>query len=225
MPSLLATVPTTLTRLPTLNLEPNRIIIGRFYQYIDNRGGWLVHETKAKAPIDHDILGLFTRRARQRFVDGKPEIIAEMPDGPPLPSADDLNAKIPETEWPIGLTGKPEAPWKNEFILYGLDLNDLAVITYSNSTIGAVRAIEDLEDKWGWARALYGVDVRPLIHLSETVFPTSYGDRKRPIFEVGKNDWRIFRDGALYVVDMSASALASPQPRSSKEIMRDEVPY
>src|SRR5262249_18159919 len=76
MPSLLATVPTALTRLPALNLEPSRIIIGRFYQYIDNRGGWISHETKAKVPVDHDILGLFTRRARQRFVDGRPEIIA-----------------------------------------------------------------------------------------------------------------------------------------------------
>jgi hypothetical protein len=225
MPSLTTTAPATLTRLPTLRLEPNRIINGIFYQYIANRGGWLIHENKNPAPTDHDILGLGTRRGRQRFVDGRPEIIAEIPDGPPLPSADELNAQIPEADWSIGLSGKPEAPWKNEFIFYGPDLHDLTVITYSNSTIGAARAIEDLEDKWNWARILYGEDVRPLVHLSETAFPTSYGERKRPVFRVGKTDWRVFRDGALCVVDTSTPALASPQSKSLSEALSDKISF
>jgi hypothetical protein len=214
---------TALTQLPALRFEPDRIIIGVFYQYIDNRGGWILHESKAPAPKDHNILGLGTRRAVQRFVDGRPEVVAEIPGGPELPDIDDLNAQIPREEWSIGLTGQPEAPWKKEFVFYGLDITDLRVITYSNSTIGATRAVTDLEERWEWARALYGADVRPVVRLGEGPFPTAFGERKRPIFEI--SGWRVFRDGALCVVDQNATALAIPQTKPASEVLRDSNPY
>jgi hypothetical protein len=223
MPSLITTAPATLTRLPALALEPNRIIIGIYIQFIDSAGGWRYHEGKRPVPLDHEILGLCTRRACQRWVDSRPEIIAEVPGGSPLPSIDDLNDQIPEEEWPIGLSGKREPPWKREFILHGLDLHDLVTITYANNTIGAIRAIESLEDAWSWARALFGDDVRPVITLSQTEFATAYGVRQRPVFKV--ESWRVFRDGGLRAVSTNTPVLASPQPRPPGETLADEIPY
>jgi hypothetical protein len=213
----------TLTRLPALELRPDRIICGSFLQYIDSRGGWIMHETKKPAPINHDYLCLGTRRARQRFTDGRPEVIAEMPDGPPLPSTAELNSQIPEQEWSVGLSGKPEAPWKAEHIVYALDLHDLVVVTYSNSTVGGLRAVEDLRTKSQWAAALYGDGVMPLIKLGEARFMTQFGERKRPAFEIA--GWRRFIDGRLCVVDQSTLALDAPKPRPPGETLNDTIPY
>jgi hypothetical protein len=213
----------TLTRLPAIQLEPDRIVIGQFYQYIDNRNGWLIYESKKPAPKDHELLCLGTRRALQRWVDHRPEIIAEMPNGPPLPDADELNAQVPREQWEVGLSGKPEAPWHKEFIAYALDLRDLMVVTFANHTLGAARAVCDLEGRWDWARALYGDDVRPLLRLSDAPWPTQYGERKRPAFEIA--GWRQFRDGALHVVNHNVLALDAPQPRSLSDQMDDENPF
>src|SRR5215471_3625885 len=119
----LQTTTPIMTRLPTLKFEDNRIIINALLKYIDNRQGWQRHDG---VPLrkDAQYLCLGTRRANQRFVDRVPEIITAKP-GEELPSVDELNAAIPQTEWPIGLTGQPEGPWKRERIVYMIDVLDL----------------------------------------------------------------------------------------------------
>jgi hypothetical protein len=214
-----------LTRLPALRFEPDRIIIGSFIQYNDTRGGFLRHDTKALMPTKgRPQLGLCSRRGNQRFIDRVPEVVAEVPGGPPLPDVDELNASIPRDQWPIGLSGQPEPPWKREYILYMLDLTDLAILTFSNSTNGAMRCVVGLEERWEWAKALFGPDVLPLFELSEAPHPTSWGERKRPICEI--KGWRRFHDGALRVVDTDiASALETPPKKSASEMLRDSNPY
>ena len=223
MPSSLTTTATALTRLPALHLEPNRVIVGAFVQFVDSAGGWRLHEGKIPLPRGRQYLGLLTRRANQRFVDNIPEVMAEVPGGPELPDVDDLNAEIPQSEWPVGLSGKPEPPWRREYVLHFLDILNLSVMTFSNSTIGARRAVTDLEDRWEWAKVLYGSDVLPTFELGETVFPTSFAVRQRPVFDV--KTWRRFSDGALRVVDASVLALDAPQPKTNAEMMGDNVPF
>lgn len=215
---------TAMTRMPALTYEDDRLIIGRFIQYIDNRvrGGWLRHDTKAALPEGRRYLGLDTRRALQQFVDRVPQVITARP-GEELPDADELNSKIPKEEWPIGLNGQPEPPWHKEFIVYLLDLSELAVLTFANHTIGAIRAVTDLEESWKWARGLYGRDAKPLITLTEAPFPTGYGERKRPIFNAP--EWRVFREGALRPVDQSVLMLAAPPAKPRTETMEDAIPY
>src|SRR5262245_44208648 len=107
MPSLMTTT-AALTRLPALRFEPDRIIIGTRLQYNDTRGGWSRYDTKARMPESRKYLGLCTRRANQRWIEHRPEIVAEVPGGPPLPDVDELNAQIPQDQWVIGLSGEPE---------------------------------------------------------------------------------------------------------------------
>ena len=210
-----------LTRLPTLRLEDDRIIVGSLLKYIDTRGGWLRHDG---APLRQgaQYLGLGTRRALQRFVDQRPEIITERA-GEKLPSADELNEKIPKEEWPIGLTGEPSPPWQLERITYLIDVLDLTLFTYSAHTIGGTICTKDLESRWEWARALYGSDVMPLFKLIEMPFPTAYGERKRPAFEIV--GWRKFTEGALRIVDQNALALESPKPKSLSADLKDNLPF
>jgi hypothetical protein len=207
-----------LTRVPTLPLEDDHIIIGMFVQYVDNAGGWRRHEPKTPLPKGREYLGLRTRRALQRFEDGKPEIIATEV----LPDPDELNEAL--RPWPIGLSGKEEPPWKREFIVYFLDVHGLRVLTYANATFGAQKAVHDLEDSWSWARMLYEDDVLPLFTLGEVEFKTQFGTRKRPSFDI--IGWRCFRDGGLQAVEENAlAALQAPAPKSIGEVMNDEIKY
>jgi hypothetical protein len=212
----------TLTRLPVLKLEDDRIIIGALLKYIDNRTpAWARHDG---VPLRSGALylGLGVRSALQRFVDRVPEVITAKP-GEKLPDVDELNRQIPIEEWPVGLTGTAEPPWKREFIVHMIDIVDLTILTYSNHTIGAVRCVKDLEDRWEWARALYGAEVMPLFTLSEAPFPTAYGERKRPVFTIV--GWRQFTGGALRVVDQSAAALDTVKPKSLSADLKDNLPF
>jgi hypothetical protein len=207
-----------LTRVPTLPLEDDRIICGMFVQYVDNAGGWRRHETKTPLPKDQQYLGLRTRRAVQRFNDGRPEIIATAE----LPDIDEMNEAL--RPWPIGLSGKEEPPWKREFVVYFLDIRGLRVLTYANSTFGAQRAVHDLEDSWSWAKTLFGEDVLPLFTLGEVEFKTQFGARKRPSFDV--IGWRCFRDGGLQAVQQGAlAALEAPKPVPLSEALNDTIDY
>ena len=210
-----------MTRLPTLRLEPNRVIVGALVKYIDNRGGWQRHDG-VPLRTGAQYLGLGTRRALQRFVDRVPEVITAETNEP-LPDPDEMNERVPREEWPIGLTGQPEPPWKHEFITYMIDVLDLTILTASNHTIGMIRAVTDIEERWEWARALYGADVMPLFTLGEAPFPTSFGERKRPTFPIV--GWRRFTGGALHVVDQSALALDVVKPKTPSEVTRDGIPY
>ena len=212
----------TLTRLPTLKLEDDRIIVGALLKYVDNRTpAWARHDGVPLRP-EAAYLGLAIRRANQRFIDQRPEVITEKP-GEKLADVDTLNAQIPETEWPIGLTGQPEAPWKREYIVHMIDTIDLSILTFSNHTIGAKRAVLDLEEKMQWAAALYGSDIMPLFTLGEAPFQTAYGLRKRPVFTL--IGWRRFTGGALRIVDQSAPALDTVKPKPVSADLRDNLPF
>jgi hypothetical protein len=208
---------TALTRLPALKIEENRIIKGVLIKYVDNVG-WTRHDGVKLRP-DAQLLVLLTTRALMRWPG--PEVIVQQP-GTELPDPKDLNDAIPKP-WPLGLDGKESPPWKKEFVAYLLDFVELMILTFHNNTIGAARCICGLEDRWDLARAFYAADVMPLVKLGEAPFPTAYGMRKRPIFEI--DGWRRFTDGALRVADQRTTALEVVEPKTLAEVTGDTVPY
>jgi hypothetical protein len=59
------------------------------------------------------LLVLGTNDVIVRFVtdDGRPEMIFKE-RGQHLPSVEDLNNSVPKDQWPVGLNGNPEQPYK-----------------------------------------------------------------------------------------------------------------
>jgi hypothetical protein len=49
----------------------------------------------------------------RRWKDNKPEDITEHP----LPDPEELNATIPQSEWDIGLDGRPRKPWALTYVI------------------------------------------------------------------------------------------------------------
>jgi hypothetical protein len=218
---------TALTRLPLLSFADGRIVLGSLADFnAKTPAGWVWNENKAPMPKDRNYLGLISGRCLRTFKGGRCEVIgAEI--GSELPDLDALNATVPQDEWPFkyGSSTEREPAWKYVYRLYMLDTQDLRIVSFLNSTFGAKRAVHDVEDRWNWARALFGAtDVMPMLKLSEAVMHSnSWGEIRRPAFEI--TGWRTFGGGALRTVDAHALALGSPQPRPPTETLADEIPY
>jgi hypothetical protein len=211
-----------MSTLPTLTIENNNVEKGARLCFDDHRNPlWFRHDIVPLRP-DPELLALKSARARRRWRDRIPETIVEAP-GVKLPSLEEQNAAIPESEWEIGLSGKPEAPWKRLYILYLLDIADAQLFTFSNSTFGTMKAIKALEERIEWMTPLCGGTVYPLVRLRDVPFNTQWGPRRGPWFEVC--GWRAFVDGALRVADQRTAALEVVEPKTLAEITGDDVPY
>jgi hypothetical protein len=116
----------------------------------------------------------------RRYKDGKWEII----DTKPLPCPDDLNSKIPVSEWQIGIDGKPRPPWEHTVAVYLINTATGEVFTFVGATTGARIAYEHIRDAVATKRFLQGAKVVPLVRLSERPMRTKFGPRTRPHFEI-----------------------------------------
>jgi hypothetical protein len=158
--------------------------------------------------------------------------------GQPLPSIDELNAKIPEKEWAIGFDNKPRPPWQKSHVVYLLAESSAERFTYLNSTIGARIAVENLRDKVRWMRALRGESVVPRVKLGSAPMRTRFGGKLRPDFEIAS--WvelgveirseqsaepRLEQAAAPRVEQAKPKRGAMPvKPVSYAEALNDEIP-
>jgi DNA polymerase family A len=169
----------------------DRLVQGVILRCVDGR--WSTNEGTTLTP-DMQFIALGTAEALQMWRNNKPaETIRKRP-GVPLPDLEDLNAKIPKSEWELGLDRKPRAPWVRQCIVYLLDPGDASIFTYINSTFGALRAVSALKDKVKWMRALRGARVVPIVKLESKSMPTAFGTKQRPEFTIV--EWRDLGDGA-----------------------------
>jgi hypothetical protein len=143
----------------------------------------------------------------------------------PLPDVEALNAQIPEEEWSLGLDGKPRPPWAFNWVAYLLDPVTAGTYTFINSTWGAQRAVERVEERMTWMKALRGADVRPLVKLEnrEMKIKRLGGAVKlRPEFTI--IDWRDLGVGIQQTVtpqiEHKAETVAKPAAESApKKVM------
>jgi hypothetical protein len=143
---------------------------------------------------DMQWIGLGTAEAIQRWKNNKPVETIKKTPGVPLLDVEGLNAKIPQSEWEMGLDRKPRPPYQHQYLVYLLNPNDASLITYINSTFGALKAVSALKDKVKWMRALRGARVVPIVTLGSKPMPTAFGMKIRPEFVVV--EWRELDDGA-----------------------------
>jgi hypothetical protein len=123
----------------------------------------------------------------RRWKDKKPEYITKHP----LPDPKELNAAIPQSEWEIGLDGKPQEPWKLTCVIYLVDiLKTGTLFTYAHDTWGAIQAYNILEEQIAVMRMLRGEHVFPVVLLDKRPWKSPrYGMQMRPHLQP-TGDWR-----------------------------------
>jgi hypothetical protein len=202
----------------------NRLIQGTVARCVD--GHWTKDGT-AFAP-DTRLIVLGTAEALQLWRNNKPVETIKKEPGKPLPDIDELNSKIPESDWEVGLDKKLRKPWVKQYLAYMLDPKDASIYTYINSTFGALKAVSRLKDKVKWMRALRGSRVVPIVRLDSAPMPTAHGLKQRPEFTV--IDWRDLGDGngegnlpPPKPVPAIEHVGKPVKPVSTKEVFNDEI--
>jgi hypothetical protein len=206
------------TGIPVLQYDDNQITAGEKAHF--DKGRWICND--AAMPPDRKYLALCTTRKNVRFhEEGPPEVVAQKP-GEPLADPDKLNEAIPRKQWRIGLNDEPEPPWKRWYITIFLDTLTAQLFTHANCTVGARLATVRLEERIDWMRAIQeGAEVMPLFELRSITMGNKYNTLRPDFFIVG---WRIFKNGAVRVVDQSAPALKAIAPPTVAEALDDELP-
>ena len=134
---------------------------------------------------DHEFIVIELVRAVQKWIDQRPVETRVMPPLEGFPDIDELNEAAPREEW-TDKFGKEVGPWQKCWAIYLLDPKTMRFYTFPTDTVGGHQAVRDLREATGMARRMYGDDVYPRVHLSDTFMPTSYGGRQRPDFKIIK---------------------------------------
>jgi hypothetical protein len=200
-------------------------------------------------PIPSPLLVVSVVTALQRWLNKVPEVITAKP----LPDPSELNAAIPQSEWEIGLDGKPRPPWVTVFAVYMIDLRNGQLFTAVNSTTGWRMAVEALREQVAIKRMLHaGARMLPIVEPQSRPFKTAFGDRKRPHLHVV--DWKASggdqavttqpapqlsgpatvkqtldqfaaEDASKHPAAAAANLTDPPKPVSSEEFFDDEIPW
>jgi hypothetical protein len=194
----------------------DRVIQGALAKCVD--GHW---STKDGATPPKQLLALATTTVLQLWEDKMPVETIIKRSGQPWPDVDELNAKIPEENWEIGLDGEPRPPWQKQFVVYLLDPNSAAKFTFANGTVGARIAVANLKDQIKWMRAMRGDNVVPLVELSNKPMKTKFGQKLRPDFKIV--GWRNL--GVGLSKEAAPLQIGSVAPPSIGEEMRDSIPW
>lgn len=161
-------------------LPGDRFLRGTFAKW-NETSGW----TADGLPLPQTMLVFDYTTVLQKWKDGQ----ADVKTTHPLPDPNELNAKIPMSEWELDLNGKPTPPWKLNYVVYLVDGTITgAIFTYANHTYGAKIMYERLEEQIAVTRMLRGEYVFPIVRLEKRPMPTRYGQKTRPHLQ--PIDWR-----------------------------------
>jgi hypothetical protein len=184
----------------------NRLLKGIHARWTDS-AEW--HD-RDNLPIPSPLLVVGATTALQSWKDRVPTVITDKP----LPDPDELNATIPQSEWEIGLDGKPRPPWQTVHAVYMV--HEASGVTYTalNSTSGWRIAFEALSEAVTVKRMLHGgVRMLPIVSLETRPFKTNFGIRKRPHLQIV--GWRSAGDRSGPPIPAPTSAPQLPPGQAS----------
>jgi hypothetical protein len=127
-------------------------------------------------------------------------------------SEEELNAKIPKKDWVAGFReGELRGPIQNQNVMVFGDLTTMDRYVWPSpvSTIGSAIAVSELSKRVKRMRQYRGERVFAVVKLTECIFPTNFGKRQRPYFEI--LDFVKPTDRGLVKIDTTAL----PSPTSS----------
>lgn len=197
--------------------EKPRLIQGVIAKCVDGR--WADSDG---LPLPAELFVVGTTRALQCWKDQYPvNTIIEQPDQP-LPDVEELNAKIPQNEWELGLDKKPRPPWQLNYVVYLLNPNTADTYTFLNSTTGARIAVERLDDKFRWMRRMRGLGVVPIVQLDSRPMKTQAGPKIRPEFTI--LEWREIGGGEDKPPQLPPPTNKDPAGAAAKPEEKKKVP-
>jgi len=186
--------------------DSGRVIRGAQLKY--NDGCWSSRDGQPAPSSPLLVVGVLT--ILQQWLDQKPIKTLKKEKGKPWPDVEALNDTVPQSQWEIGIDGKPRAPWQMQWVVYLLDEKTAERFTYANGTVGARIAVDELKDRVSDKRFMLANNtVLPLVELPCTPMKTRFGGKMRPEFKtVG---WRSF-----------GGTLEPPPPT---KLLSDEIPF
>jgi hypothetical protein len=202
--------------------DPKQLIRGDRLKFVDGR--WSDADDN---PVPNKMLVLGKIRAMEcwqnkRLVDCK----VRREDGVPLPDIDELNGKVPESEWELDLSGKPRPPWQNVWGFYLCDPQSGSIYTFKNSTIGARIAYDKLNDRIETKQMLHGADIAPIVSLESRPMKTQWGSKLRP--ELNPIHWMGPNSNPAPALEHQAAdapALKPVPPTTASQELDDEIPF
>jgi hypothetical protein len=157
------------------------------------------------------------------------EVIPVARDASP-PNLKEMNAKIPQEEWRIGLNGQPEPPYQLQRCLEFLDPVSMERLSWPHNVavVGSSRAAEELEGRIKIIRRLHGENVFPLVRLEHRHMPTPRYNprgRERPYLDIVK--WARLGEHGIEYIDVTAPAqmqLERPAPATPAKPRQPALP-
>jgi hypothetical protein len=195
--------------------QEDRLIRGSILRFVD--GVWKDSDGNP-IPPDSRWVAWAASECLQQWKDKLPVKTIVKKAGMPLPDVDELNSEIPQREWEKGIDGKPRPPWVRQRVVYLLNAETGAEMTFISGTAGAAIAVEGLRNKTGNMRMLRGARVVPVITLGNKLMQTNFGSRLRPEFVI--QDWRELGAPSPAIAEIGKKIA----PPTLAEEMNDEIP-
>src|SRR5215831_14691902 len=184
----------------------NRLIQGQLVKFTIE-GTWVTRDGEELSGT-LELIALNVIRVVQRWEEGQPIETRVLQPEEKFPNLEELNAKVPQSEWRQGPDGKLRGPWQAQYLVYLLNSDTAERLTYATSTIGGGIAVRDLVDRVSLMRKFRGEQVYAVVCPSAALMKTRYGTRPRPHFVIKR--WAgLSSDGAL--PPTKPLALSGPQ--------------
>jgi hypothetical protein len=205
------------TSLMTIVPDEKRLIKGERLKFVDGR--WSGPDD---TPVPERMLVLGCIRAVQCWQDQRVVDCIVQSGTEPLPDVDELNARIPESEWEKSLTNEPKPPWQNVWGLYLCNPQDGSILTFVNSTTGTRIGFEKLKDRIDMMRMLRGASVAPVIKLESRPMKTKFGTKMRPEFTIV--NWLTANTDEAPAIEHKPALKPVAEPTTA-EFLNDEIPW
>ena len=176
-----------------------------------NDGKW-VNDDDEVVPAGLELVAVKICRVLQKWAAAdKPPAETKFLEPGEHPDVEAFNAACPESEWSEDLNGKLRGPWRQQNVVYLVDMATMQKYTYPTGTVGGGICIHELKDAVRLMRQFRGPGVFPVVSLANTFMNTRFGGRQRPQFKILR--WITFGpDGTL-----PSASLPSLQPPSQPE--------
>jgi hypothetical protein len=192
------------------------LIRGRMVQYNLNTKEYLLDKQVVMNGRVLVAVGVETAWVRWKGKE-RPEYRITAP-GQRHPGRDELS-HFDESEWEIGIDGRPADPWRDSRYLYLIDPQSGEVFTFITATVGGRHAISNLKRQIAVVRSAHPGAV-PVVRLDTEPWKTQYGMRSKPRFIVV--DWR--QGGMTQEPAKQIAAVAPERPKPAPQSAPNPAP-